>query len=143
MLRDANRTKKPGNVGILSKQGVGVFQIPLFLKIYQVIFDQPKYPPIILNFFVQTKNVSKVIKCKINHKFLTNIGFPYQGGEGPATRRNSHVFPFSFVLESSEMVSAFTKVTWAWPSFLPLMKRPFPILLQKSKRLLKFFGLNS
>ena len=52
MLRDANRTKKPGNVGILSKQGVGVFQIPLFLKIYQVIFDQPKYPPIIVNFFV-------------------------------------------------------------------------------------------
>ena len=43
MLRDANRTKKPGNVGILSKQGVGVFQIPLFLKIYQVIFDQSKY----------------------------------------------------------------------------------------------------
>ena len=50
MLRDAIRTKKPGNLGNLSKQVAWVFQIPLFLKNLPSDFWPTKIPPIIVIF---------------------------------------------------------------------------------------------
>ena len=48
--------------------------------------------------FVKTKNVPKVLKCKINHNlfFSHKHGVPKLGvgGRGPLLGKNSHIFPF-------------------------------------------------
>ena len=44
---------------------------------------------------MKTKNVPKVLICKINHNFFpTNMGFPNRGKGGPRLGKNSHIFPF-------------------------------------------------
>ena len=51
-----------------------------------------------VNIFIKTKNVPKVLKCKMNHKlfFFTNMGFP-NGGEGSPTWEKFPHFPVFFL----------------------------------------------
>ena len=57
-----------------------------------------------VNIFIKTKNVPKVLKCKMNHKlfFFTNMGFPNWGEEGGSpTWEKFPLFPGFFFWRAS------------------------------------------
>ena len=78
--------KKRENVGILKKQGGGSTQIP---HPSFTVFNMGDPPTI---------NISKVLKCKINHNFFSSQTWGSQTGGrgrgGPRHGKNSHIFPF-------------------------------------------------
>ena len=59
-----------------------------------------------MNIFVKTKNVPKVLKCKINLNFflLTNMSFSNRGGGGPDLGKNPTFSRFFLVTSLNKKI---------------------------------------